>query len=378
MSNFIDTADVQFIILITAVQMTRRDFGISRDGSEKAGFRTQTLSKKNKNIFFQEPSSASSTFFSRSADKCKNYCELKIDFKPQVVHSLQKCKQLWDEFSSKDHLFETWEFRKAFNDAYRYKPHFLLLKNHKENLALLPLCHENDSKRYTWFGTNWQEEVKFFTKYPGLIPHLLNYAPRPLQLDAISGEQLKSLGSVPMQEDDPKYILDLAEFRNHEDYLATLKKNDRRNLRKDRNRIQKMSPKIQINKFSDLKYLIRLSVERFTRKGEDTDWDDKRRINAFKKVIKMSGKSYEARMISIRIGRKLAGVDLVCLCNGTYFAVKCGYDVYSFPGIGNYMNLYEIDDAIKLGKKRIDFLQSSYSWKNKFFKAVPLFKIEKI
>jgi hypothetical protein len=82
-------------------------------------------------------------------------------------------------------------------------------------------------------------------------------------------------------------------------------------------------------------------------------------------------------MIKVKINGKDAGVDLICILNKTYFATKCGYNISEFSGIGNFINLYEIDDAIKLGMEKIDFLQNNYQWKNKYFPAVPLYKFEK-
>jgi len=42
------------------------------------------------------------------------------------------------------------------------------------------------------------------------------------------------------------------------------------------------------------------------------------------------------------------------------------------------MNLFEIDDAISLGMKKIDFLQNNYQWKNRWFQPVPLYKFRKL
>jgi CelD/BcsL family acetyltransferase involved in cellulose biosynthesis len=157
----------------------------------------------------------------------------------------------------------------------------------------------------------------------------------------------------------------------------TLKKNNRRNLRKDRNRIKKLKPKIIINKFSHFDNLVKLAKERFAKKGEETDWEDKRRIDTFRYVIRLRDRSYKIRMVSIKIGNRIAGVDLNAIYNGTYYTLKCGYDVYRFPGIGNFMNLFEIDDAISLGLKRVDFLQNNYNWKSQYFPALPLLIYEK-
>jgi CelD/BcsL family acetyltransferase involved in cellulose biosynthesis len=301
-----------------------------------------------------------------------------------VVSDIKECEKLWREFSPNLTLFDTWEFRFSFYEAYKYQPHFLVLKKNGENLALLPLWYEDKNfykknlKRYTWFGSDWQEENRFFAKDKNYVPILLSFAPSPLHLNAISKEEFEALkGKINFEEDEAKYILDLKGFKNHEDYLMTLKKNTRRNLRKDRNRILKQNPEIVIDNFSSFDAMVELAKKRFKERGEDTDWDDPRRIEAFKNVIRFSGKSYKARMIEVKIDGKMAGVDLICIFNKTYFAVKCGYNISEFSGIGNFINLYEIDDAIKLGMEKIDFLQNNYQWKNKYFPAVPLYKFEK-
>ena len=79
-------------------------------------------------------------------------------------------------------------------------------------------------------------------------------------------------------------------------------------MRKDRNRIRKMNPEIVINNFSDFEKLVELSKNRFVQKGEEADWEDERRVEAFRQVIKLAGKSYSVRMISVKIGDEIAGV----------------------------------------------------------------------
>jgi hypothetical protein len=312
----------------------------------------------------------------------------------EIITDFSHCFELWQEFSQNKSLFDTWNFRLAFYNGYKYKPYFLLLKNGVEKLALLPLWYEDanwdnkDKKRYTWFGSDWQEEVRFFAKKPDYIPTLLSLAPSPLYLNAIAEDSINPIKEkVRFEKDEPKYILNLEGMKSHEDYLATLKKNARHNLRKDRRKIERQNPEIIINNFADFEALVELSKKRFD--GE-ADWKDSRRIETFRQVINLadgsndspacegrSQKNYKIRMISIRISERIAGVDLVALFNDRYYAVKCGYDVENFPGIGNFFNLFEIDDAIKLGFKKIDFLQNNYQWKDRYFEATPLFKYEK-
>jgi len=307
------------------------------------------------------------------------YSKLLNDLYVEIVSDENRCLELWKEFSPGKSLFDTWEFRLAFYLAYKPRLHFILFKNKSEHIALLPIWYEEDKKKYFWFGSAWQEENNFFTKEPILIPILLSLSPRPILLNAIS------LNDTPLDRrlisnfktDDSKYILDLENIKSSEDFLMRLKKNRRHDLRKDRRRIEKQNPKIIINNFSDFEELVRISTERFRQKGEKADWEDPRRIEAFHQVIKLSGKSYKIRMITVRVGDKVAGVDLIALFNNSYYTLKCGYDVKNFSGIGNFVNLFEIQDAICLGIKKIDFLQNSYQWKDRWFEEVLLVRYEK-
>jgi hypothetical protein len=301
-----------------------------------------------------------------------------VDKEVKIISNIDQCFELWEKFSPKKTLFDTWEFRYAFFESYKYKPFFLLLRKNKENLALLPLWYDPERKKYFWFGSDWQEEIRFFTKDPDFVPILLSVAPSPLLLNAIAEDSVKTLKEkISFEEDEAKYILNLRDFKNHEDYLMTLKKNTRHDLRKDRRKIEKQNPEIIFNNFSDFEKLVELAKRRFWEKGEKSDWEDPRRTEAFRQVIKLSGRSYRVRMITVRVEGEVAGVDLVCLFKDTYYTVKCGYDVKNFPGIGNFVNLFEIDDAIRLGMKKVDFLQNSYQWKSRYFEPVFLFKYER-
>ncbi len=311
--------------------------------------------------------------------KLSSFFSLKVlPYTIEVFSDLSSCFLLWQKFSPQRNLFETWEFRYSFWLGYKYKPYFLVAKKKKEEIALLPLWYDKNRKIFTWFGSDWQEENYFFGKDLEAIKILIKIAPRPLLLNAIVKEWADLLKKdFEIKEEESKYILDLKDFKCHEDWLKTLKKNDRRDLRKDRNRILKQNPKIIFDNFSDLDVLIDLAKKRFEEKGEKADWEDPKRVETFRQVINLAGKSYKVRMIKIEIGGKPAGVDLIATFKDRYYALKCGYNVKEFKGIGNFMNLLEIDDAIKLGFKKIDFLQNNYHWKSRWFSPISLFKLEK-
>lgn len=308
------------------------------------------------------------------------HLKLVKSLKVQIVSDLHRAKELWDEFSPKKTLFDTWEFRLAFYNGYKYTPHFILLKTEAEHQALLPLWYEADEKRYVFFGSVWQEENNFFVKDPIFSPLILSISPTPLYLNALSADSIGQTNDfVEFESDDPKFILDLTTISSVEDFLATMKKKRRYNLRRDWKLIDSKKPEILFDNFSDLDSLIDLSIKRFAQKGEDTDWEDPRRTEAFRQVVALGqkGESYKIRMITVKIGGEVAAVDLIAMYNDCYYPLKCGYDVANFPGIGNYVNLFEIKDALSLGCKKMDFLEIDYGWKNKWFDQQPLYRYQK-
>ena len=303
---------------------------------------------------------------------------------------IKKCALLWEEFSPKQSLFDLWDFRLAFYLAYQHQPHFVVLQKDGKNSGLLPLWYEQEKKGYFWFGSWWQEDTYFWVKNPVHTANLLSLCPSPACLNGIIAEKIADI--IPEQRkkyfqfDDPKYVLELSKIKSFENYLAGLKKERRKSIKKDLSLIEKQCPEVVFNNFDDFDILAALSRERFTDKDEDEDdpWydpatKDARRVEAFRNIIKLglSGKNYQVRMITVKINQKIAGVDLAVIFNNCYYALVGGYDIKSFPGIGNYFNMLNIKDALGLGLKKVDALQSDCGWKHRWYQEEPLYYFSK-
>ncbi len=299
----------------------------------------------------------------------------------EVVTDLDSCRELWNEFSPQKSLFDTWEFRFAFWQSYRHSLYFILLKSGIENLGVLPLWYETAKDKYFWFGSWWQEDNSFFVKEERFLPYLLCLIPDRVHLNGINSRQLngKILEIFPFEQDDAKYTLDLEHINSLADYLSGLKKKLRQNLRRDKKRIESLGAKIVINNFAHFKNLVELNKQRCREKGDISDFEDKRHESVFRHILNLGKKGdiFESRMISVLVKEQVAAVDLIVIYNGVYYSLLGGNDVRKFSGIGNFINLVEIEDAINLGLKKIDFLVENQNWKNKWFKKTTLLKYEK-
>jgi len=293
----------------------------------------------------------------------------------QVVTDISTCQQLFESFSPKDTVFSTWDFRFAWYNAYKYLPAFFVIYYNDKPVGLLPLWYENDKKQFRWFGSWWMEESSFWVFNQKYIPLLLALAPERTYLNAITIDS--NLAKIlKLEPDDPKYVLDLRNKTSAEEFLIKLKKKQRYNLKRDYRIIESLRPEIEINNYSSLEELFKLSINRFAEKGEHSDFIDDRRKEAFRQIIKQA-KSYQVRIIKTKINHQTASLDFAFLYKDCYCAAKCGNNVKAFPGIGNFINLYQINEAIQMGFKKIDFLEISYGWKEKIFQSMPLYYFQK-
>lgn len=302
----------------------------------------------------------------------------------KVISNIEDCFLLWEKFSHKKSLFDLWDFRYSWFAGYRYQPYFYSLYEGKTPLAILPLWYDKERRRYEWFGSDWMEDNRFFVTQKELIPLLLKIAPRPLFLNAIEEDKLNyelrivNYGSLGFSNDDEKYIVDIKRFKAIDDYLFSLNKKHRYNLKKDFERIMAFNPKIEImesTNFRDFQSIVSLSKNRFN--GDDpSDLINPKRLATYKAILKNSG-LYKAKFIKVFIQNYLAACDLIVTYNDRYYTLKGANDVFRFSGIGNFLVYLEADDAINNGFSLIDCLQIDYGWKHKYYQVKRLFKFEK-
>lgn len=338
---------------------------------------------KTSNIFFEE-NFQELQILPHNLEKVKKYYSNGLSkfiekINIEVITDPKVCKKLWNDFSPESSIFDVWEFRDSFSSNYKFDPYFLTIKKDGEVMATLPLCYDKNVKGYRWYGTSWNEDNKFFAKDPAYIPLLIYFAPRPIALYSITQNALQNIPYfMKFEKDDSKYCLNINGLKTVEEYLSQFKKKKRYNLKRDKKHIERLSPKIVINKFDDYNDMVEIGKRRFTEKGEIADWEeDPKTIDIFRSILENKNKTYTSRMMSVYIEDKLVAADILAIYNGTYYTLKGGYNTQEHPGIGNYMNLIEIEDAIKLGCKSVDFLQEDYGWKNSWlFDEVGLFKFE--
>jgi len=300
----------------------------------------------------------------------------------EIISDMEACETIWNEFSPYETLFDTWDFRYAFWEAFQCKPHFITLKSGEDNVGLLPLWFDDNEKDpgYRWFGSEWHEENYFWVKDSLFIPILLSSSPTPLSLNAISSTAIDGTDQImQFEEDTIKYYLDLTQINSLDDFLSLLTKKRRYNLKRDYRKIDSKKPEIIIDNFTDVNELMRLSQERFSSRGIECFWDDPNEASVFLNMAahRERYKQFTLRMLTVKIDGKVAGVDLIAIFKNSYYPFICGYDVKNHSGIGAYFTVIELLDALKLNMKRFDVLEGNYNWKDRYFTPMRMYKYER-
>jgi len=302
-------------------------------------------------------------------------------YEKKIIKNIDECAKIWEEFSPKKSLYDLWEYRFCFWDVYRFEPHFILLKNKTENVGLLPLWYIPENKKYYWFGDvgdefNWQEGNDFWVKDESVMDELIKCLPESVLLTSITEDTAKNLEKFGgAKEGEPKYVLDLTGFKTIEDYLQSLDQKKRGNLRRDQRAVEALNPIVNSDRTEDFDKLIKFNMERF----QTSPFKDVRLINVFKKIIDIAGSApFKKRIISVDINGETVGVDLIFIYNHIYYPLLTGAQPMKYSGLGHYLNMLDIKDALDLGMEKMDFAEDSAdSYKGKLFQKTQLYYFSK-
>jgi hypothetical protein len=290
-------------------------------------------------------------------------------------------KQLWMKWCSPEQVWDLWEVKETFMKVFRYKSFFLAAYLGRKLKGFLPLWYDSSLGHYDWISGWWAEYSRPFCSSKSIVSKMLDTLEGNIFLGCMDKKYIKYFPKG-IKRDFNQYAIDLKKL-NHdwEEYLKTIKKKKRQNIRRDIRSIEKFKPTVRYDRVSDLNILARLNILQMKRKKAmyDDEWDsvflkDKNHMKAFKRLFQNQNKNYQARIITVMIKNKVVAVDFNLLYKNKYYCLLGGVNIIKYSGLGNYMNYMDINDSIKLGCDRIDFLMEAHHWKDDWIKGEPRYK----
>jgi CelD/BcsL family acetyltransferase involved in cellulose biosynthesis len=307
----------------------------------------------------------------------------KNKIKIRIVTKRSEAKELWLKFCKPKVVWDLWTIREIFFDVYKREPYFVVAVQDGNPVGMLPLWFNEEVKEYEWVGW-WSEYNKPFTSDQAVLKLLLSAVKGKVRLQTLDTKTAKLFNNEVRREED-QFTLNLKKYNySWNNFLQTLKKKKRQNLRRDIRAIDNLHPVIKYNRYADLKDFARLNIKQMERKitmytdeMESIFKTDKRQIKFFRKLFKKSGKEYKARIITVLINKKVVGVDFCLIYKNTYIAMLGGLDINKASGIGIYMNYLDISDAIDHNCDIVDFMMEDHHWKKEWFKGKSRFVFER-
>jgi len=283
-----------------------------------------------------------------------------------IVDNLPKCERLWKKFSPNKTIWEVWEPIYSLFLEGSHKPYFIVLKEGRKEIGVLPLWYEVRTGDYTYFGEFMPEDIRFWfdEEYFGRV---FEKIPKKTFIFDLNEESVKkAIEKNPELEkyfkfSDYHYFIDLEKVNyNLDDYFKTFNKKHRKNLLYDLKKLKEtLNYELVWDKSSHFEEFVKFNVDRFK---EESDFFDEVFVKQFKSFLEALDKMDVSRSVSIVVDGKTEGVEFGGFYNGIYYVFNGGYDT-KIKNLGKLLILEHIKKAMSLKAKRIDFLSGNSGWK---------------
>jgi hypothetical protein len=288
-----------------------------------------------------------------------------------VVNGINDCARLWNYFTPKQHMFDSWDFRSCFSDRNEAKPHFIVAKEKRKMVGVIPLAYSKKDDDYSYFGGWLPERNSFFSNDKTKLGQLLQLCPDKTIIEGIAPEEKKYYN---FSEDMNTYYIDLAKYKySYEKYFSSFDKKKQKNINRDLKNLPKY--KVYYNRMKDFKRLVDLNIKQFE---DDSIYKTEWMKQGVKKMMLTAHRKRMLHMISVEINGKTEAVDIGFKYKNWFHVVTGAANNQKIPNLGKLMVVLDIQRAIAKKVRYVDFLATCDHWKNQWgFDRQMLFKFEK-
>jgi len=303
----------------------------------------------------------------------------------RIVEDLEECSYLWGKHFPLERVFDFWEFRWCFSDAYSREASFIVYEEGGALKGLLPLSRIQETGAYayfpgeTWEGKTWIEQNKIIINCENVLPALIEAVPAKANIRYLCttphfGELPETGGGVVSYDETDYYFQPAVHDYSYENYLASFPGKSRKKILAEVNAIKAKGLEVRINDLKDVDTLYRMNLDNF---GSQSFFYDPRFLNGFERMIAFLDSRGMLRIVTLIVGGKIAAVDV----GGTWnkHTVFLGGGTHrDFPGIAKLINLYHMEWACQEKLVEMDFLCGDFGWKERFrLSQRHLFQIDK-
>jgi len=275
----------------------------------------------------------------------------------ELITDIQGAESLWNHISSKQELYDLWDFRFSYWEF--EKPEILFVAGYDdENLiGLLPLQWNKDGY-YEFFGGSFMSYNQIFIKkeYLDTQKEFLDQVNKPMWLRWMTSP----LNHQMLTTSDPStYFLPLSGLTSLDDYFEKfVGKTRRKQLKKEMRNVLKQNTELIINNTSDISSLVELNKMKF---GEASVFHNSNRQAFFEKIVSL----FPSYILTVKIDNEIAAVGLRITYNNILYGINTGVKEGT-KNLGKFLYLKAIEFAIENKLEKYDALEGAYGWKEEF------------
>lgn len=285
------------------------------------------------------------------------------------ITDLKEAEEAWKKLSPNETIFDDWDFRIIYYNFFNYPIHFYAGFDGDELVGLLGLQYTEHKKCLEFFGGGYFDDNKLLVKpgYEETAPIFFSQIKMSASLQFMK-QNYEGVDGITLQ--DQRYFLPIEGFSSSSEYIEKMwSGKSKQNFKAQIRKLEANDIKIVEDDFSNYEKMVELNINRF---GEDSSFKIPYRTEFFKKAME----KFQFHTIGIFVNGKLESVGLSAVYNGIYNGLNSGTNP-EINGLGKYLVLKKIDQAIKTGSKIYDANVGDLGWKESFkFEKRPQYKFE--
>jgi hypothetical protein len=296
-----------------------------------------------------------------------------------IYEDPDQCRLLWEKLWPAKGLFDLWQVRSCFHDAFSRPLHFHVVEINQKPVGFLALCWDEAKQQYvqfpgeTWQGKTWLEQNRIIAENPKVMEELLDSVPGPLHLRYLEWNSVLGL-SNRLETDEIGYYFypGLYDF-SFENYMLSFSGKSRKKLKADLKKLQDRKVTFRYNQSKDIEHLFQMNQDSF---GGNSYFSEARFYNSFENLALFLTRMGMMRITTVLIDGDIAAVDMGALYKNSYTLLAGGTNPL-FPGVAKIINLHHMDWSCCQGIDTVDFLCGDFNWKERFHLTPrPLYKLK--
>ena len=285
----------------------------------------------------------------------------------RVCDDRDECRAVWARAWPRASLFDLWEVRACFDEAFDRPPYFLVAERDGAQvgvLALSRLAETGELAQFpgeTWQGRTWLEGNRVPARDPAALRALIEAAPAGTEVRYLLPEALAGGASAAL--DEIGYLFHRPATEDpFASYLALFSGKSRKRLGRELEGLAAQGLAFRHDHLPDVEQLVRLNRDGF---GARSFFADPRFLGGFERLVAWLRARGALRVTTALIGGAVAAVDVGATWGADHWVFAGGTDP-AFPGIAKAINFHHVEWACAARLDSVDFLCGDFGWKSRF------------